>query len=118
MIRVYILPVITFEGTDRVLGIDIIHDALLWTTPAPTLRKLIMDTTVAEHEALLDVCVSCPTPTQADIQAFNSQVEIIPPDPDTIRANELLSTSPQVITAPEMWELLRIFGRRLGYKGD
>jgi len=118
MIRVYILSVELVGDTEHVAGEDIIHDALLWTTPDPTLRKLIMDTTVAEHELLHWVCVSCPTPTQADLQAFNSQVEILPPDPDTVRAEELLANSPQVITQPEMWELLRIFGRRLGYKGD
>lgn len=37
------------------------------------------------------------------------------PDPDTIRAAEILATSPSAITMPEMWELLRIIGRRLGY---
>lgn len=36
-------------------------------------------------------------------------------DPDTLRAEELLQSSPNVITMPEMWELFRIFGRRLGY---
>ncbi|MBA7568523.1 hypothetical protein ES708_10252 [subsurface metagenome] len=36
-------------------------------------------------------------------------------DPDTIRAQELLDTSPDAITAPKMWELMRIFGRRLGF---
>lgn len=37
---------------------------------------------------------------------------------DEIRAGELLATSPPVITLPEIWELLRIFGRKLGYKGE
>lgn len=36
-------------------------------------------------------------------------------DPDTITARELLGTSPDVITQPEIWQLLRIYGRRLGY---
>lgn len=31
------------------------------------------------------------------------------------RAQEILASSPDVITQPEIWELLRIFGRRLGY---
>lgn len=35
------------------------------------------------------------------------------PNPDIERAKELLSTSAEVITQPEIWELLRIFGRRL-----
>lgn len=34
---------------------------------------------------------------------------------DAIRAEELLATSPAVITQPQIWELLRIFGRRLGF---
>lgn len=41
--------------------------------------------------------------------------DYIPPADDTARVQELLSSSPTVITQPEMWELLRIFGRRLGY---
>lgn len=40
------------------------------------------------------------------------------PDPDTIRAQEILASSPDAITMPEMWELMRIFGRRLGYRFD
>lgn len=116
MIRVYLLPV-TLEGdTEHVAGSSKIHDALLFCTEDHDIRKLIMDTTMAEHDALFNLCVASLTPTQADVQAFNSQVEILPPDPDTERAEELLSTSPPVITMPEMWELIRIYGRRLGYR--
>jgi len=43
--------------------------------------------------------------------SFNSAFGIL----DYERAMALLATSPQVITQPEIWELLRIFGRRLGY---
>lgn len=38
-----------------------------------------------------------------------------PLTPDERRALEILATSPDAITQPEMWELIRIFGRRLGY---
>lgn len=38
-------------------------------------------------------------------------IEPYNPNPDRIRAKELLSTSPAAITQPEMWELMRIFGR-------
>lgn len=38
--------------------------------------------------------------------------------PDYIRASELLATSPDVIKMPEVWELLRIFGRKLGYRKE
>lgn len=34
---------------------------------------------------------------------------------DIARAQEILAKSPDVITQPEIWELLRIFARRLGY---
>lgn len=34
---------------------------------------------------------------------------------DERRALEILATSPTAITMPEMWELLRIFGRQFGY---
>lgn len=116
MIKVYLLPVILEGDTEHVAGTDIIHDALLLTTEDHDIRKLIMDTTEAEHEALFNLCVVCPETTQADIQAFNSQVTILPPDPDTIRAEEILATSPEAIPDPEKCELLRIFGRRLGYR--
>jgi len=51
-----------------------------------------------------------------DWQASNPVSE--PEDPDQARAEELLATSPNVITMPEIWELLRIFGRRHGYLPD
>ncbi|GAH87660.1 unnamed protein product, partial [marine sediment metagenome] len=35
--------------------------------------------------------------------------------PDAVRAAELLATSAAVITMPEVWELLRIYGRKLGF---
>lgn len=38
------------------------------------------------------------------------------PTPDYTRACQLLETSPLVISQPEVWELLRIYGRRLGYE--
>lgn len=40
------------------------------------------------------------------------------PDPDEARAQELLATSPNIITQPEIWELLRIIGRRLGLSAE
>lgn len=38
------------------------------------------------------------------------------PSADRDRAEQLLSSSPAVITQPEMWELLRILGRKVGYR--
>lgn len=45
---------------------------------------------------------------------FNEQFNL----QDIARAQELLASSPDVITQPEMWELIRIFGRRLGFQFD
>lgn len=104
------------NGTERVMGCDIIHDALLLTTENPDMRMLIMDTTPEENTLLsvMAIDVRDATPTETDL--YNAQVVILPPDPDTIRAEEILGTSPDAITLPEIWELLRIYGRRLGYR--
>lgn len=115
MIRVYFLPVETIDGTEQVAGIEWIHDALLECTEDPNIRKLTQDTTQTEHDGLVAVAIAWRDATQEEITLFNAQVEIIPPDPDTLRAEELLSSSPDAIAMPEMWELMRIFGRRLGY---
>lgn len=116
MIRVYYLPMETIDGTEQVAGIEYIHHAIL--DIEDNLRKLIMDTLHAEHLALAERALEWHDATQEEIDRYNSLVIITPPDPDTIRAVELLATSPDVITQPEIWELLRIFGRRLGYKFD
>lgn len=115
MIRVYYLPVeLTPEG-EQVLGIDLIHDAILECTEEPDVRKLIMDTTADEYELLEDMAVLVRDPTQDEIDLFNARKIEQLPDADTIRARELLETSPATITMPELWELVRIFAKRLGY---
>ena len=116
MIRCYLLPVIAQNGTETVPGISIIHDALLLGTDTAMLRRLIMDTTDDEDLALIAAGATSIPATDEDIELYNTHVEILPPDPDTIRAEEILENSPDVITQPEMWELVRIFGRRLGYR--
>lgn len=116
MIKVYFLQVEVIAGVEVVAGTGIIHDALLETTEQPNVRKLIMDTTPNEHVELATVALEYRDATPEEIERYHAQVIILPPDPDTIRAEELLATSPSVITQPEMWELVRIFGRRLGYR--
>lgn len=37
------------------------------------------------------------------------------PDPELDRIQEILATSPPIITMPEMWELVRLISHRLGY---
>lgn len=71
----------------------------------------------------LDIYIP-PLPLHAYLYQPSSNTLIANPDytPEydyVARANEMLSHSPAYITAPEMWELLRIFGRILGcYSGD
>jgi len=114
MIRVYFLPVVTFDGIEQVAGIEYIHDALLECTEDPLERKLIMDTTIEEDAWLSGFSTEAYDAAQEEIDLYHAQVVIIPPDPDIVRAEELLATSPGAITMPEMWELMRIFGRLLG----
>lgn len=116
MITVYLLPVIYIDGTEQVAGTDIIHDGLLLTTEDPNYRKLIMNTTAEEHEDLSLFAIEARDATQEEIDLYNAQVVILPPDPDAIRAKEILTTSPDAIAMPEIWELLRIYGRRFGYR--
>ncbi len=104
------------NDTEVVAGIDLIHDALLETTESPLIRKLIQDTTPDIHDQLTALASQVRDPFPDEIALFNARPPTPVPDPDTIRAEELLTNSPEVITQPEMWELLRIFGRRLGFR--
>lgn len=55
---------------------------------------------------------------EIDRAEFDTYIASLPPpplDPDEARAKELLASSPDVITQPEIWELLRIIGRRSGW---
>lgn len=115
MIRTYFLQVILIDGGETVRGADIIHHALLETTANSFTRLLIMDTTPEEHTLLIALADSFRDASPQEIEQYTAQVFIIPPDPDTIRAQEILATSPAAITMPELWELLRIYGRRLGF---
>lgn len=115
MIRSYLLPVVTVNNTEQVQGIGSIHDALLLATEDPYVRKLIMDTTATEHDNLVGHALDVWEATQEEIDRYNACVEVAQPNPDTIRAAEILATSPDIITQPEMWELMRIYGRRLGF---
>lgn len=112
--KVYFLPVDLVDGTHQVVGVEFIHDALLEGTEVPDIMKLIQDTTDAEHAGLVASGAVPAEATQEDIDRYYAQVVIMPPDPDIVRAQELLGTSPAVITQVEIWELMRIFGRRLG----
>ena len=118
MIRTYVLPVQTINNTEQVAGIHLIHDALLLTTENPGVRQLIMNTTPEEHTALATLALSWHDATPEETALYASQVTIYTPTPDTLRAEELLALSPPVISMPQIWELMRIIGRRLGYRFD
>lgn len=47
-------------------------------------------------------------------EAYEVSDEQLQREHDEARASEILATSPDAITMPEIWELLRIFARRLG----
>lgn len=114
MIYVYLLPVLIVDGAEQVAGLDLIHHALLQTTESPDIRLLIQDVTPEEHVGLSLECLSSRDPTTAEILLYHQMVTVIPPNPDIIRARQLLGNSPEVISQPEMWELMRIFGRLHG----
>ncbi|MBA7659129.1 hypothetical protein ES703_67094 [subsurface metagenome] len=116
MITIYFLPVVSANNTDTVAGVDLMHDGILEATEDPLTRKLIMNTTAQEDALLTPLAIETRYPTPDEVEQYLSQVVIVPPDPDTVRAEELLATSPQVITQPDIWELLRIYGRRHGYR--
>lgn len=113
MIKVYFLEVEIINGATHVAGETVIHHALLEATELPDIRKLIMDTTPDEDNFLAALAIEARDATQQEIDLYNAQVIIIPENPDIIRATELLANSPDIITQPEMWELMRIFGRLL-----
>lgn len=115
MLYVYYLPVEPTSEGEQVLGVGLIHDAILECVDNPDVRKLLMDTTPDEHELLKDMAVLAREPTQDEIDLFSAREIEPPPDADTVRAREILATSPDAITQPQIWELLRIMGRRLGY---
>ena len=116
MIRVYYLDTIIINQTEVVVGSEYIHQAIL--SVEGTLRKLIQDTTDVEHSALASLAESWRDATPQEIAALDALPAVPPPDPDYIRACEILGSSPDVITQPEIWELLRLIGRRLGYHFD
>lgn len=72
MIRIYYLPVEPTDEGEAVLGIDLIHHAILECTEEPDIRKLTMDTTDDEHAQLQDMAVEVREPTQDELDAYNA----------------------------------------------
>jgi len=115
MLHVYFCPIEERNGTTFIVGEGVIHDAVIEPGATAYISKVIMDTTTFEHEVLVATAISHRPPTVDEINAWNEDFPPYTPDPATLRAEELLAQSPPTITMPEIWELLRIFGRRLGY---
>lgn len=106
------------NDTEFPSGIEYIHDSILQPLEQPLWWKLIQDTTPGEHDALSSLATEVRNPTQDEFDFYGANILIPEPDPTYDRACELLATSTPVITMPEMWELARIFGARLGYRFD
>jgi len=119
MYRVYHLSLIKVDGADTIAGAEFIHDAIIYTTPDPDIRELLMNTTPDEDQSLTALALGVRDATQEEIDTLDVEnATTSPPSQDTLRAQELLESSPDAITQPEIWELLRIIGRRLGYRFD
>lgn len=114
MIKIYILPVERIDNTDTVKGIEYIHDSLL--TYGAGKATLIQDTTPEEDTALSALAIEVREPTIEELAAFEALPPTLLPDPDYIRVCEILATSSESISQPEIWELLRLIGKKLGYK--
>lgn len=66
------------------------------------------------HKPDAVVTIDTQTVTDAELEGLGISREALEENTaDYDRAQELLGNSPDVITQPEMWELMRIFGRLL-----
>lgn len=114
MLTVYFLPVETLDGTHQVAGISLIHDAILQTTEDPGIQKLLMDTTLDEHADLITLALNWREATPQETDFFHQTVIPFIPNPDIIRAREILASHPGTIEPPELTELIRILTRLQG----
>lgn len=115
MIRTYFLSVTIVNNTEVMAGINVIHDCLVETTDQAMVRRVIMGPTDAEHALLAALAASWNEATIDERDRYYALVTPLPPDPDYDRACEILSNPTIPIPATELAELVRIFGKRLGY---
>ena len=115
MIRVYFLRGIVDSqtNTEVIQGSEYIHGAILECTDELQVWKLIQDTTGQENAGLLAVAESWRKATPEEIAKYKADVVIIPPDPDAIRAREIIGSNPNSIPMPIIRELLAIIVRKL-----
>ncbi len=115
MIRAYFLPVLIVNDAEQIAGIEFIHDAVVECTIEPLVKKLIQDTSGPEHDGLVALARSWNEAEPYEVDLYNAR-EIPPsPTPDYIRGCKILHNPNLPMPATDVAELLRIFGRRLGY---
>lgn len=115
MIRTYVLPLETTENVISVAGSEYLHGGLMiYNYDSAT---VIQESTPEEDAALSALAIEVRDPTPQELAAFESLEPPIPPNPDILELQELLSTSPQVITMPDIWRSLRIIAKHLGLLG-
>ena len=90
-IRVYYLEVERIENTEKVRGIEYIHNAILECSEKPNVRKLIQDTIEAEHTALSALALEVRKPTPQEIEAFNTLPIPSPPARDLAKELDKLT---------------------------
>lgn len=78
MIRIYYLETELIDNTEVVKGAQYIHNA--WLGIEDSLRKLIQDTTDAEHTGLIALAVSWREPTTEEIAIFNGLPPPVSPE--------------------------------------
>lgn len=113
-LNVYFLPWSGNDFTNVILKEQLIHHAIVLPTDDIDIRKVIMNTNALTHDRLCFVAHSWRLPTTEERDEYASAAIFPPQDPDLLICEELLGQSSEAITQPEIWQLLRIFGRRLG----
>lgn len=115
MIRVYLLPVVTIDGTQHVAGEEFIHNALLECTANPLERQLTQDTTQADHDGLVSVALSYRDATPEENDRWHELVPVITPDPNVEALKLLLKTNPHNLTIAIIWEAIFRLGKYHGF---
>lgn len=73
---VYYLPIEKIDNTEKIKGESYIHDAIIEGTENPSVRKVIMATTIAEDTALRVWAIEVREPTQKELDSYNSMLKI------------------------------------------
>ena len=93
MIKVYFLEAEIVDGVETVKGANHIHNAILECAEKPNVRKLIQDTTDAEHSGLIAVAQSWREATKDELAQLNqmkAEFPIISPPRDLAKELDAL----------------------------